>query len=149
VSVLLGVLAGSALAADGVIQKVEVGQNYCHMKFQAIRPSTLSADKPELKTSLGDIIDFYGPCDETPTSKGQIATQRREAQLRFAREYLNSDLARSGDYHSDHSARGHSIADDHQLIGGLGIKLTFVLSGLSLPIASPVLAPFAVASRHA
>ncbi len=48
-------------------------------------------DTPELKTSTGDVIDFYGPCDEAPNSKAQIAAQRHEAQLRFAREYLNSD----------------------------------------------------------
>lgn len=91
VMVLLGALAGGASAADGVLEKEQSGQNYCHMKFQAMSSRTLSADKPELKTSPGDIIDFYGPCDETPTSKAQIASQRREAQLRFAREYLNSD----------------------------------------------------------
>ena len=88
-AVLLAALGGGASAADGVLQKEQSGQNYCHMKFPAIRSRTLSTDAPELKP--GDIIDYYGPCNETPTSKDQIATQRREAQLRFAREYLNSD----------------------------------------------------------
>jgi hypothetical protein len=90
-AVLLGACAANARAADGVLQKVEGGQNYCHMKFQAIRTSSLAMDTPELKTSTGDVIDFYGPCDETPASKAQIVAQRHEARLRFAREYLNSD----------------------------------------------------------
>ncbi|HVO91565.1 MAG TPA: hypothetical protein VMT22_01940 [Terriglobales bacterium] len=90
VAILLGVASASARAAEGILEKEQqTGRNYCHLKFEAMRSRTLSADKPELKP--GDIIDFYGPCDETPTSKAQIAAQRREAQLRFAREYLNSD----------------------------------------------------------
>ena len=35
--VLVGALAGSAIAADGVLVKEEGGENYCHMKFPAMR----------------------------------------------------------------------------------------------------------------
>ena len=40
--------------------------SYCHLKFPAIREETLSSDHPVLlDPSDGDIIDYYGPCDET------------------------------------------------------------------------------------
>jgi hypothetical protein len=35
VMVLVGSLAGSVFAADGVLLKDEAGENYCHMKFPA------------------------------------------------------------------------------------------------------------------
>ena len=72
-----------ALAADGVLLKDDIApDSYCHMKFPAIRPSTLAGNNPELKSSTtGDIIDFYGPCDENPTGSDQVQMQRMENQL--------------------------------------------------------------------
>lgn len=62
-----GVLLKEKMAADG----------YCHMKFPAIRPSTLDNKHPRLKNSAtGDIIDFYGSCDENPAGKDQVVIQR-------------------------------------------------------------------------
>ena len=76
--VLAGSLAGSAIAADdGILLKEEAGNNYCHMKFRAIKESTLAGSNPQLKdASSGDVIDFYGPCDESPTGKDQVTAQR-------------------------------------------------------------------------
>jgi len=90
--VLVGALAGSAIAADGVLVKEEGGENYCHMKFPAMRQRTLASDDPQLKRSdTGDVIDFYGACDESPTGKDQLISQRQEEQFRFGREYEDGD----------------------------------------------------------
>jgi len=90
-AILLGAMAGSARAADDVLLKEEAAENYCHMKFQALRPSTLATERPELKRSLGDVIDFYGSCEETPTSLSQLDQQRRDAYFRFGRDYEDGD----------------------------------------------------------
>ncbi|HEV8724771.1 MAG TPA: hypothetical protein VGW77_29490 [Candidatus Binatia bacterium] len=91
--VFVGALAGSAIAAaDGVLVKEEGGENYCHMKFPAMRQRTLASDSPQLKRSdTGDVIDFYGACDESPTGKDQVISQRQEEQFRFGREYEDGD----------------------------------------------------------
>jgi len=77
---LLGNLtaSGMALAADGIIEKEQAAPgSYCHEKFQAIQPSTLGSDHPTVQSSTsGDVIDFYGPCDETPTGKDQVWEQK-------------------------------------------------------------------------
>jgi hypothetical protein len=84
---VVGVLgtSGAALAADGAVVEGELGQgSYCHEKFPAIRPSTLADDQPQLKQSgTGDVIDYYGPCDENPTGKDQIASQKLQYENRF------------------------------------------------------------------
>ena len=73
--------SAAALAADGVVVEGKLTPgSYCHEKFPAIRPRTL-ADQPQLKDSTtGDMIDFYGPCNESPTGRDQIASQKLEAQ---------------------------------------------------------------------
>lgn len=78
VMVLAGSLAGSVFAADGFLLKERASaDNYCHMKFPAIKERTLAGNNPELKdASSGDVIDFYGSCDESPTGKDQVAAQR-------------------------------------------------------------------------
>ena len=77
---LLGNITASsmALAEDGVIEKEEATQgSYCHQKFRAIDQNTLGADDPTLKSAdSADVIDFYGPCDETPTGKDQVWQQK-------------------------------------------------------------------------
>ena len=86
--VLTGTLAGTAMAADGVLIKDEAGENYCHMNFPAIDENTLSGNHPQLKPSTtGDTIDFYGTCDESPTGKDQVMAQRRDEQYRFETDY--------------------------------------------------------------
>jgi hypothetical protein len=68
---------GLALADDGVIEKAVAPGSYCHQKFRAIDPSTLDSDNPSLRSSTsGDVIDYYGPCDETPTGKDQVWQQK-------------------------------------------------------------------------
>jgi hypothetical protein len=83
---LLGniVASGTALAANGVISKDEAtAGSYCHMKFPAMRESTLSGNNPVLKNqNSGDVIDFYGSCDETPTGQDQVHAQKLDLQQR-------------------------------------------------------------------
>ena len=84
----LGAL-NNAMAEDGILSKDQLtGSTYCHEKFPAIRQSTLGDDQPALKdSSTGDVIDFYGPCNESPVGKDQVQTQRLENQHRWEREY--------------------------------------------------------------
>ena len=80
--VLMGSVGVSgAKAADGVILKEEaVPGSYCHMQFPAIEESTLYTDHPVLKSAdSGDIIDFYGSCDESPVGKDQVQQQELNA----------------------------------------------------------------------
>ena len=54
---------------------------YCHLRYPAIRPSTLDSKNPELKSpSSGDIVDFYGPCDHDPVGPEEVQTQKRRAE---------------------------------------------------------------------
>jgi hypothetical protein len=79
----------NAMAEDGILSKDELaGTGYCHMKFPAIRQSTLGNDQPELKdSSTGDVVDFYGPCDTDPLGQDQIQDQQLENEHRWEMEY--------------------------------------------------------------
>ena len=89
VLVMLASLAGAALAADGLLSKQEfTPASECHMKFAAMRQRTLSEDNPQIKNSTtGDVIDFYGSCDESPTGQDQVTEQRIEEQHRYTVSY--------------------------------------------------------------
>jgi len=98
---LIGTLgaSGTAAAADGVISKQELPPgviykqeltpgSYCHLKFPAIREETLARDHPVLlDPSDGDIIDYYGPCDEDPLGKDQVHEQKLDNYHNFQRDY--------------------------------------------------------------
>ena len=79
----------SAVAANGLLLKQQAAPNsYCHMKFPAIRPSTLAGNHPKLKSSTtGDVIDFYGACDENPVGRDQLASQRMEYSRQLDESY--------------------------------------------------------------
>jgi hypothetical protein len=81
--------SNTSAAADGVISNATLTPgSYCHLKFPAIREGTLSSDRPVLDdASNGDIIDFYGSCNEDPRGMDQIQHQKLEAQHRWARDY--------------------------------------------------------------
>jgi hypothetical protein len=85
----LGAVNSALADDDGVLLKQEVTPgSYCHEKFPAIRPSTIDSNHPTLKSSdTGDIIDFYGACDESPTGMDQVVSQKRDEQFRFGRDY--------------------------------------------------------------
>jgi len=79
----------TAIATDGVIEKVPLtADSYCHEQFPAIQGRTLDTDDPTLKSaSTGDVIDYYGPCSETPTGKDQQWEQRLEQEHRYENSY--------------------------------------------------------------
>jgi hypothetical protein len=68
----------TAMGADGVIARDEfTAGSYCHMKFPAMSEDTLGTNHPVLTNpNDGDIIDFYGPCDENPLGKDQVQEQK-------------------------------------------------------------------------
>ncbi len=74
-----------ATASADVLSKSEFTPgNYCHLRFPAITEETLNTDHPMLKqVDSGDIIDFYGPCDENPLGQDQIAAQKLDEQHRW------------------------------------------------------------------
>src|SRR6266850_2219335 len=66
-----GVIGAVALNREGT---------YCHLRFPAIRPSTLTSAKPQLKPATAkDIIDYYGPCDHDPVGKEEVQNQKEMA----------------------------------------------------------------------
>ncbi len=86
----LGLGGAKVIAADNVTSKTEPGvlsetplaSNYCHLKFPAIRPSTMGTDHPQLKSpESGDIVDFYGPCNHDPLGKDEMLSQEQQGQL--------------------------------------------------------------------
>lgn len=83
-------LSAMPAQADGVLFKTRLqGTNYCHMKFPAIRESTLGWNRPVLKdASSGDVIDYYGSCNHDPLGKAEVRAQRQA---------LNDDLREDND----------------------------------------------------
>ena len=75
--------------ADGVLSKTQLKDgNYCHLRFPAIRPSTMGTDDPQLKNAnTGDVVDFYGPCQHNPLGKSEVANQEQEDELRWENNY--------------------------------------------------------------
>jgi hypothetical protein len=72
----IGTSATGLAADDGILLKE--GSGYCHMKFRAMEPRSLG-DNPRLKSATsGDVIDFYGPCDESPTGQTQVSQQKMD-----------------------------------------------------------------------
>jgi hypothetical protein len=64
-------------AADELVLKQSADASaYCHMKFPPMREDTLSWQQPVLDGSVGNIIDFYGPCDHDPTGAAERMRQR-------------------------------------------------------------------------
>jgi hypothetical protein len=89
--ILLGniIASGAALAADGTISKTEeVPGSYCHEKFPAIEGKSLADDDPTLKSKKsGDVIDYYGPCTESPVGQDQTQEQKLEREHRMENDY--------------------------------------------------------------
>ncbi len=66
----------NAAADDGVLLKQQdTPDSYCHEKFLSMSESSMAGNRPELNPS-GDIIDFYGSCDEKPTAMDQVQSQK-------------------------------------------------------------------------
>ncbi|HEY7163351.1 MAG TPA: hypothetical protein VIB79_02220 [Candidatus Binatia bacterium] len=61
--------------------------SYCHLKFPAVRQSTINTDRPQLKQGTGDLVDYYGPCDHDPLSSDELTSQRDELDLQWEMNY--------------------------------------------------------------
>ena len=85
----VGASVTRANAADGFVTKVAAPEgSYCHLRFPAIRPSTLASKHPQLKSSqTGDLIDYYGACDHDPLSRDEVITQRQDDARRWENDY--------------------------------------------------------------
>jgi hypothetical protein len=78
-------LVGGFVAAGNadVLSKTEStpGNNYCHLRFTAITADSLVTNHPISKgPDSGDIIDFYGPCNENPVGQDQVSAQKLDRQ---------------------------------------------------------------------
>lgn len=72
----------SSRTQPGVLSETPLASNYCHLKFPAIRPSTIGTGHPQLKSpESGDIVDFYGPCNHDPLGKDEMLSQEQQRQL--------------------------------------------------------------------
>ncbi|TAK08869.1 hypothetical protein EPO44_02025 [bacterium] len=73
-------LTAAAVGADDVILRVAAEtDNYCHLKFPAIREDTLFWDRPLLQDATSrDVIDFYGSCNHDPLEKDEVRRQRAD-----------------------------------------------------------------------
>jgi hypothetical protein len=77
--------AGVAFGTDGVVlrEPLNAASDYCHLQFPAIREDTLATGHPVLKSSAaGDLIDFYGSCDEDPLGPNQVLLQKQDLKRR-------------------------------------------------------------------
>ncbi len=81
---------GAIASADDVISSDALAAGtYCHEKFPAIAGESLPSHEPVLKgTESGDIIDYYGPCDENPAGKSQVQEQKLDFQHHYVTEFL-------------------------------------------------------------
>jgi hypothetical protein len=62
--------------------------SYCHEKFPAIEGKSLADDDPTLKSKKsGDVIDYYGPCTESPVGQDQVQEQKLEREHRMENDY--------------------------------------------------------------
>jgi hypothetical protein len=88
---LTGVIALGAASArgEGIVSKEALSDgNYCHMKFESIRESTLGQKQPVLNDDGStDIVDFYGPCDHDPRGKDEIRAQKLDSWRRSVEDF--------------------------------------------------------------
>ena len=87
-------LVGGSVANSNadVVSKTESAPdgNYCHLRFTAITAESLGTEQPVTKgPGSGDIIDFYGPCNENPVGRDQIAAQKLDQLHRWQVEYAD------------------------------------------------------------
>ena len=58
--ILFASLVGCTTPPDRIVYKEYAGYNYCHMKVET--------GTDPANPSKREVIDFYGPCDERPSS---------------------------------------------------------------------------------
>jgi len=70
----------SAKEIPGLVAKDGgVPESYCPMQIRASTPQSFLGEQPVLKhPNSGELIDYYGPCGETPVGQDQPHTQRMD-----------------------------------------------------------------------
>ena len=68
----------SAKEISGLVSKDGgVPESDCPMQIRASTPESFLGEQPVLKhPNSGELIDYYGPCGETPVGQDQPDTQR-------------------------------------------------------------------------
>ena len=68
----------SAKEIPGLVSKDEgVPESYCSMQIRTSTPESFLGEQPALKhPNSGELIDYYGPCGETPVGQDQPDTQQ-------------------------------------------------------------------------
>jgi hypothetical protein len=84
-------VTSAATASDEVSSKTELTPgSYCHEQFPAIRGKTLADDNPVLKSeNTGDVIDYYGSCNENPVGQDQVRSQQLDQQHRWENDFAD------------------------------------------------------------
>lgn len=60
----------SAGPHDRILLKEYAGHNYCHMKIETDGLDPIRHER--------DVVDFYGPCDQTADSRDRPVERRRD-----------------------------------------------------------------------
>ncbi len=83
------VASGAPAGAEEVRSKaVLTPDNYWRLEFPAIDEKSLTSNASLLKRPRsGDIIDFYGRCNEDLVGKHQQESQQHDLKLRFGHSY--------------------------------------------------------------
>lgn len=89
VAAAMGAGAYQAAPVKGVtVSDPASAESYCHLKFPAIRSSTLGTSHPRLKSAAsGDVVDYYGPCNHNPRGVSQAWEQEVQHQDQEERSY--------------------------------------------------------------
>ena len=67
----------SADGQEGVTKIPSDNTSYCHMKSPAIREDTVFSVDPQFDDSVGNIIDFYGWCNQDALGADEVNAHRR------------------------------------------------------------------------
>jgi hypothetical protein len=59
--VLSAAVIGCTAAPNRVLLREYAGNNYCHMKLETYGDPAMPTER--------EVVDFYGPCDERPSSR--------------------------------------------------------------------------------
>jgi len=77
-NVVASYTTASAKEIPGLVSKDGfVPESYCPMQISASAPESVLGEQPVLtRPHSGVLIDYYGPCGETPVGQDQPDTQR-------------------------------------------------------------------------
>ncbi|HET8916867.1 MAG TPA: hypothetical protein VFN58_02380, partial [Candidatus Binatia bacterium] len=72
----------TAIGADGILSKDQLTAVVTVTRSFRDQPEHLGDSQPALKdSSTGDVIDFYGPCNEDPVGTDQVQEQKLKPSI--------------------------------------------------------------------